>query len=282
MVPANDNDLPADGPGISRAPTHTYIETSCTGIASGLPAIDDASIDVVISDPPYSQHVHTRARQSSPGSPGKRKRGVIAASRDFDFDYLTPDVMHFAALHFARIVKRWVLVFCDVESSQAWSLALRLAGLEYVRTLAWVKGAGTPQFTGDRPAAGFEAIVLAHPPGKKRWNGGGRPGVYNAVVQNDRSSKRPDRAHTAQKPLLLMEALVRDFSDRGETILDAFAGAATTGVAAKRLGRGFVGMEKDPYWFKVGARRLLRTREQLELALLPVRTRKAKQGALAL
>ncbi len=270
---ANDNDGTVSS--LQIEPSHVYIETSNTSIASGLPSLADKSIDVIITDPPYSEYVHTRSRGSSPGSVAKRARGVIQ-SRALDFDYLTPDVMHLAAYHFGRITKRWVLVFCAVEDSQAWALALRLGGLEYVRTMAWVKEGGTPQFTGDRPAAGFEAIVLAHPPGKKRWNGGGRPGVYRVPIAHE--SVR----HSAQKPIALMEALVRDFTEHGELILDPFAGACTTGVAAKRTGRRFVGMEKDPRWFRVGARRLLRTREQLEFMLAPLARPRHKQEALAL
>lgn len=257
------------------AVAHVYIETSNTAIASGLPSLADGSVDVIITDPPYSEYVHTRSRGSSPGSVAKRARGIIKQKRNFDFDYLTPDVLHFAAYHFGRLAKRWVLVFCAVEDSQSWALALRLAGLEYVRTLAWIKEGGTPQFTGDRPAAGFEAIVLAHPPGRKTWNGGGRAGVYHCPIAHGK------REHTAQKPLHLIEMLVRDFTGHGELILDPFAGAATTGVAAKVNGRRFIGMEKDPHWFRVGARRLLRAREQLELALPRPARIKSKQEELA-
>jgi site-specific DNA-methyltransferase (adenine-specific) len=49
-----------------------------------------------------------------------------------------------------------------------------------------------------------------------------------------------------QKPLALMDVLVRLFSEPGELILDPFAGSGTTGVAALRLGRRFVGWEMNP------------------------------------
>jgi DNA modification methylase len=62
-----------------------------------------------------------------------------------------------------------------------------------------------------------------------------------------------------------MEAMVRDFTDRGETILDPFAGSGTTGVAAIRNGRNFIGWEKDPKYHAIADRRLRGTKEQLEL-----------------
>jgi DNA modification methylase len=73
------------------------------------------------------------------------------------------------------------------------------------------------------------------------------------------------RCHPTQKPLDLMQALVRDFTDVGDVIADPFAGAATTGVAALSLGRDFVGWERDPEFFAAGARRLGAVREQPEL-----------------
>ena len=51
----------------------------------------------------------------------------------------------------------------------------------------------------------------------------------------------PRTGHQTQKPLALMELLVRLFSDPGELILNPFAGSGTTGVAAIRLGRRFLG-----------------------------------------
>lgn len=65
-----------------------------------------------------------------------------------------------------------------------------------------------------------------------------------------------------------MERLVRDFSDRGELILDPFAGSGTTGVAALRLGRRFLGWERNPKYHGTADRRLAATHEQLELPAL--------------
>ena len=64
-----------------------------------------------------------------------------------------------------------------------------------------------------------------------------------------------------------MEALVRDFTEPGETILDPFAGSGTTGIACIRLGRNFVGWERDPRYHAIALRRLAGTREQLTIPL---------------
>lgn len=119
-------------------------------------------------------------------------------------------------------------------------------GLEFVRYCFWVKDRGMPQISGDRPASWVEQITVAHPKGKKRWNGGGSGNVWRYPVVANCSGHRNDRIHTAQKPIELMTHIVGLFSDEGETVLDPFAGSATTGVACLRLGRYFAGIERAP------------------------------------
>jgi site-specific DNA-methyltransferase (adenine-specific) len=64
-----------------------------------------------------------------------------------------------------------------------------------------------------------------------------------------------------------MQLLVRLFSNKGELILDPFAGSGTTGVAALRLGRRFLGWELNAVYVAVARKRLATAREQLELGL---------------
>ena len=75
----------------------------------------------------------------------------------------------------------------------------------------------------------------------------------------------PRTGHQTQKPIALMEILVRLFSNRGDLILDPFAGSGTTGVAAVRQGRRFVGWEMDPAYAEMARRRIKASREQLEI-----------------
>lgn len=242
----------------------------CLDPVTGLASLADKSVDVVITDPPYSEHVHTASRRGSMRAEPGKGRAAISRSVDLGFAHLTPEVMAWTACELARLARRWVLVFCDVEGVHAWRAALGAAGLEPVRIGAWIKIGGTPQFTGDRPATGFEAVVIAHPVGKKRWNGGGRPAVWSVPIVLDRggADTAEARVHTTQKPLALMERLVRLFSDPGETILDPFAGSGTTGVAAIRLGRRFVGWERDERYADIARKRIGSAREQLDISRL--------------
>ena len=62
--------------------------------------------------------------------------------------------------------------------------------------------------------------------------------------------------HVCEKPLGIMEHIISASSRPGAVVLDCFAGSATTGVAALRLGREFIGIEKDEAWVRRGRERL--------------------------
>lgn len=62
--------------------------------------------------------------------------------------------------------------------------------------------------------------------------------------------------HPSQKPLALMEWLVATYSNPGDLILDPFMGSGTTGVAAVKLGRKFIGIEIDEGYFEIAKRRI--------------------------
>jgi site-specific DNA-methyltransferase (adenine-specific) len=64
------------------------------------------------------------------------------------------------------------------------------------------------------------------------------------------------RIHPTQKPLKLIERLVKCSSNEGDVVLDPFMGSGTTGVAAKNLGRDFIGIELDSAYFEAAKRRI--------------------------
>jgi DNA modification methylase len=217
-----------------------------------------APVTHIITDPPYSEHVHGSARSSRMQSSNDRGGRYGADTRrnvDLGFEHLEPELRGACAQEFARLTSRWVLVFSDVESGHLWRGDLTAAGLDYVRTGAWIKLGSTPQFSGDRPATGFEAITICHPKGRKRWNGGGRHAVWTVPIVLDRG-RNGARLHTTQKPEPLMHALVDQFTDPGETILDPFAGSGTTLLTAAQAGRKAVGIERDERYCEVIAKRL--------------------------
>jgi len=62
--------------------------------------------------------------------------------------------------------------------------------------------------------------------------------------------------HPTQKPVALMEYLIRTYTNEGETVLDNCMGSGTTGVACKNTGRNFIGIERDPEYFRIAQERI--------------------------
>lgn len=225
-----------------------------------LKSLPEKSIDHFISDPPYSEHVHGKQRRMLRGSGGRVAAGQRAGRgkvgpASLGFDALSAAVREATAQAIARLTRRWALIFTNAEGQSDWEKELRNHDVRHIRVGAWVKIGAQPQLTGDRPGVGFEAIEIAHGPERCRWNGGGHHAVWTHAIATDRSGGG-DRFHTTQKPLSLMLELVELFTDPGDVVLDPFAGSGTTGVACLRLGRRFIGYEKDAKYARVAQDRL--------------------------
>ena len=195
-----------------------------------------AEVDHVIADPPYTAHVHANLLSTTAGH---------TSEVDATFDHLTN-------LDFVRectgIAKRWSLFFCAIEQLGEYQAE---NPQEWIRSGIYRKQRAMPQMSGDRPGNACEGIAIFHRSGRKRWNGHGTHAMWEAMPE-DRSTTQ----HPTAKPLDLMLQLVTLFTDPDETILDPFAGSGTTGVAALRLGRRFIGIEKDPKYFQLACDRL--------------------------
>lgn len=216
-----------------------------------LPTFESGSVAVVMTDPPYDAHTHENAL------------GCDGSDLGIDFDAV-PNLDHVGES--LRIARRWVINFCALEQLGAYKA---VAGHCWVRSGVWVRTNGTPQISGDRPAQGAEGVSIAHRAGQKRWNGGGNRAAWVGP-------RETDGEHPTQKPLWLMERLTLDFTDRGDTILDPYCGSGSTGVAALKHGRRFIGIERDPKYFEIARRRIEATKEQASFEF----SRPMKQGAL--
>jgi site-specific DNA-methyltransferase (adenine-specific) len=65
-----------------------------------------------------------------------------------------------------------------------------------------------------------------------------------------------NKIHPTQKPVALMEYLVKTYTNQGDTVLDNCMGSGTTGVACKNLGRYFIGIEQDAKYFEIAKSRI--------------------------
>lgn len=81
--------------------------------------------------------------------------------------------------------------------------------------------------------------------------------LHGGVVNADNWLKQGiQRFHPTQKPVRLMELIIKDFTEEGQTILDPFLGSGTTAVAAQNLKRNFIGIEISSEYCKIAEQRL--------------------------
>lgn len=192
------------------------------------------TFDHMLTDPPYSASVHTRA---------STMKGGVAGKNNIGFQPLSPELRMWLASAASK-VKGWSLLYTDLESIGTWAAAVEEGGAEYIRAMTWTRWA-MPQFTGDRPAQGAEAIVLAcNAAFSGLWNG---PGAFTHFETHEltETCMRGEGKHKTQKPLDQALELVSWFTNPGETVFDPCAGRGTFAQACRLLGRQCVAVELD-------------------------------------
>lgn len=115
--------------------------------------------------------------------------------------------------------------------------------------LFWVKTPSTKNFSHN--CGRFVEMILVNRAGKTfnqlHWSQ--MTGVYD-----DRLIYPP--IHPFEKPLTLMERLIRIYTNKSDTILDPFMGSGTTGVACVQTGHKFIGIEIDEKYFEIAIKRI--------------------------
>ena len=102
---------------------------------------------------------------------------------------------------------------------------------------------------------------------KKQYNKTDLHGKVNVGVSGKTEGKYPksiiefsnavrQKLHPTQKPIPLLEYLIKPYTNENDTVLDFTMGSGSTGVAAKNLKREFIGIELDPSYFKIAESRI--------------------------
>lgn len=90
-------------------------------------------------------------------------------------------------------------------------------------------------------------------------SGGGQTDRYPRSVQVFKTDKQKVSLHPTQKPVSLLEYLIKTYTNEGEVVLDFTFGSCSTGVACLNTNRKFIGIEMDEKYFNIGVKRLEET-----------------------
>jgi site-specific DNA-methyltransferase (adenine-specific) len=204
----------------------------------------DGSVDLAITDPPYESLEKHRAV----GTTTRLKRSKASSNDWFQIFPNSRFPELFAELH--RVLKKHshLYLFCDAETMWSAKPAAEQAGFRFWKPLVWEK---VTIGMGYHYRSRYE-FILFFEKGKRRLNDLGVADVLSAA--------RVRNGYPAEKPVSLAEVLVRQSSQPGELVIDPFMGSASTGVAALRLGRNFLGNDIAEASHQVARERLEQAR----------------------
>lgn len=117
---------------------------------------------------------------------------------------------------------------------------------------------GEPYARKTEKPEGYVGRVNNHGYGMKPRNGFTNDGTRypKSIINISRDFSAQQQIHPAQKPVPLLEYLIRTYSNEGDTVMDNTMGSGSTGVAARNTNRNFIGIEKDPVFFNIAVQRV--------------------------
>ena len=111
-------------------------------------------------------------------------------------------------------------------------------------------------------AKGVSEGVLYHGKNRRNYEGGDTTRYPKTLLKFSVADMKK-RLHPTQKPVDLLEYLIKTYTQDGETILDFTMGSGSTGVACVNTGRKFIGIEKVPEYFNISEQRILQAQETI-------------------
>ncbi|MEV0493291.1 DNA-methyltransferase [Streptomyces atratus] len=219
-----------------------------------LKTLPDESVNAVITDPPYNSGGRTSSDRT--GRTARAKYVTSNSAHDLaNFPGENRDQRSYRSWLTELLTESYrastehavAVVFSDWRQEPTTSDALQMAGWTWSGTIPWIKPASRPRKGGFKQSAEFITWGVKGSLAKSRDLY--LPGHFIA------SQPRKDRVHITQKPVEIMQQLVQ-ICPEGGTVLDPFTGSGSTGVAALREGRRFVGVELSSHYADVAEQRL--------------------------
>jgi modification methylase len=266
-------------------PLGTIIEEDCVAAMKRLP---DACVDMIFADPPYNLQL---------GGDLFRPEGGRVDAVDDDWDkfetFATYDAFTRAWLKEARRILKpngtlWVIG--SYHNIFRVGAALQDEGYWILNDIVWRKANPMPNFRGTRFTNAHETLIWASRSEDSRYTFN-----YRAMkALNDELQMRSDwllpicsggervkdgghKAHPTQKPEALLYRVLLACTNKGDVVLDPFFGTGTTGAVARRLGREWIGIEREKRYVRVARERIASTLPLDESAMKTMTSKKASQ-----
>ena len=277
--------IKAARPAVAALPLDSLIEDDCVAAMAGLP---DASVDLIFADPPYNLQL---------GGELYRPEGGRVAAVDDDWDkFATFEVYDRFTRAWLREARRilkpdgtlWVIgsyhnifrVGAALQDEKFWIL----------NDIVWRKANPMPNFKGTRFTNAHETLIWCAKSETARYTFN-----YQAMkALNDELQMRSDwvlpicggaerlkqdghKAHPTQKPEALLYRVLLATTKPGDVVLDPFFGTGTTGAVATRLGRRWIGIEREAKYCKVARERIAATLPLDESAMTVMVSKRTQQ-----
>ena len=221
------------------------IEIRCESCFDFLPTIKGNSIDLVLIDPPYEISRETGFTHGDLTGRDTDRFRVSMEFGDWDSQFQNLDLVVAECFRILRSGGS-MICFYDLWKVSTLKEYFDRAGFKQIRFIEWLKTNPVPLNSKRNYLTNAREIaVTGTKNGKPTFNSEYDSGVYRFPICHSK-----DRFHPTQKPLELIEELIRKHSNAGDLILDCFLGSGTTAIASKNLGRNFIGCEIDPNFYK--------------------------------
>lgn len=245
-------------------PLNSILKGDCIEHMRTLP---DASVDMVFADPPYNLQL---------GGDLFRPDGSQVDAVDDDWDKFDT----FAA--YDRFTKAWLTEAYRIlkPNGTIWVIgsyhnifrvgtALQDGGFWILNDVIWVKANPMPNFKGTRFTNAHETLIWASKGEKAKYHFNYRAmKTLNDELQmrsdwnfpicggQERLKKGGTKVHPTQKPEALLYRVLLACTQPGDVVLDPFFGTGTTGAVAKRLGRNWIGIEREDDYISAASERI--------------------------
>lgn len=210
------------------------------------------SVDLIVADPPYvisrDSNFHTMKDRKN------ARTGTSFGSWDDEFDNKPWIKKSFEVLKDGGSL----IVFNDFKKVSDIIEIAGDAGFEFKDVIVWEKTNPMPRNRDRRYVPSLEVMIWFVKKKKAKWTFNRQDVAYRSPVMRFASESGGGfkRYHPTQKPVKLIEELIKVHSNEGDLVLDPFMGSGTTAISAINTGRKYVGFELEKEYFDILSNRI--------------------------